>query len=331
MAQETVLIVEDNDLLRDGLREMLTFEGFSVVTTRNGEEALAWMQSNLPMLIVSDVTMPVMDGYDFYTAVRSHPEWTTIPFIFLTARAEPADIQTSRNLGADDYLTKPISRDELVSTIRSRLKRSHQIQVAQLQQAYQASLTAMANAIEVRDPRSYGHVERVTECSLLLADYLGWHHRQIEHLRFGAILHDIGKIHIPQATLQKRGSLSDEEWELVKRHPLTGAEMIKGLPFLAEAVPIVRHHHERWDGKGYPDGLSGRAIPEGARIVTITDAFDTMISHRPYRQKRTPQEAFEEILRLSGENYDPTVVIALQRVWDDGKIDEILAAVQRTT
>jgi len=324
MANETILVVEDNDMLRDGLCEMLAYEGFNVLTARNGEEGLEQLSLRTPSLIVSDVTMPFMDGYSFYNAVRTRPEWTTIPFIFLTARSDPEDIRTSRNLGADDYLTKPISREELVGTIRSRLNRFRQIQMAQLQRAYQASLTALANAIEVRDPVSYGHVERVTTYSLLLAEYRGWHRSRIEQLRFGAILHDVGKIHIPQVTLQKQGPLNELEWELVKHHPITGAEMIKNIPFLAEAIPIVLHHHERWNGEGYPQGLNGIAIPEGARIVAIADAFDSMTTPRPYSSLIQPHQAIDEILRLAGEQYDPTIVIAFQNAWDDGRIQEIL-------
>lgn len=323
MAKETILIVEDNDMLRDGLREMLTYEGFTVLTARNGKEGLEQLKTRMPALIVSDVTMPIMDGYDFYNTVRARSEWTTIPFIFLTARSDPVDIRASRNLGADDYLTKPVSREELVSTISSRLNRFRQIQMAQLQQAYQASLTALANAVEVRDPDTFGHVERMTTYSLLLADYLGWYQARIEQLRFGAILHDIGKIHIPQTILQKPGPLNEEEWQLIKRHPITGAEMIKNLLSLAEAAPIVRHHHERWNGEGYPDGLAGKAIPEGSRIVAVADAFDSMTTHRPYGSRFTPQQALEEILKLTGEYYDPNVVIAFQRAWDDGKVQEV--------
>jgi putative two-component system response regulator len=303
---------------------MLAYDGFNILTARNGKEALEQLETKIPALIISDVTMPIMDGFEFYNVVRDRHEWTTIPFIFLTARSEPADIQVSRNLGADDYLTKPISREELVSTIRSRLNRFRQIQMVQLQRAYQASLTALANAIEVRDLESYGHVERVTSYALLLAEYLGWHRSRVEQLRFGAILHDVGKIHIPQAILQKKAPLSEHEWVMVRRHPVTGAEMSKDIPFLAEAIPIILHHHENWNGSGYPHGLEGKDIPEGAQIVAIADAFDSMTTHRPYGTRFTPQQALEEIQDLAGERYDPTIVIAFQRAWDDSKIQDVL-------
>jgi putative two-component system response regulator len=316
MANEVILIVEDNDLLREGLREMLSLEDFTVITARNGSEALQWMETVSPELIVSDVTMPVMDGFDFYSVVRSHLEWVTIPFIFLTARAEPEDIQAGRSVGVDDYLTKPVNREELVTTIRSRLARARQILVTQLQQAYLASLTAMANAIEVRGPYAQGHVERVTYYTLAIAEALGWHGRQNELLRFGAILHDVGKIYVPEAILNKPTSLTEEEWVEIRQHPVNGADMIKGIPYLVGVAPIVRHHHERWDGKGYPDSLQGPDIPLGARILTVADAYDVMTSPRPYGKLFTAREAYDEIVGLSGINYDPAAVAAFQCVWE---------------
>jgi putative two-component system response regulator len=328
MAEETVLVVEDNDMLREGLDEILSSEGFSVVCASNGQEALELMKTISPDIIVSDVAMPVIDGYEFFHAVRERQEWVTIPFIFLTARSEPDDLLTGRDLGVDDYLTKPISRQELVTTIHSRLERSRQIQVARFQQAYMLSLTALANAIEDRNPNSQGHVKRITDMALTLAEYLGWHNRMVESLRFGAILHDIGKIHIPEDILFKKTVLTKEEWEIIKAHPSMGAEMITGLPFLADAVPIVRHHHERWDGQGYPEGLSGESIPEGARILAVVDAFDNMTTSSTYSPLKSPQEAYEEILELSGRNYDPKIVSAFKLAWEE---DKILSSTQKVT
>jgi putative two-component system response regulator len=324
MTKEVILVVEDNDMLREGLREMLAVEGFTALGARNGVEALDVMSTVLPNLIVSDVTMPVMDGHAFYNAVRTHNEWVTIPFIFLTAHAEPSEVRAGRSLGADDYLVKPINRDELVSIIQTRLMRSRQVQVGQLQHAYRASLTALANAIELRDPSSTGHIERIVGYTHILAELSGWNQRQIENLRFGAILHDIGKIHISESILLKKSSLTEEEWAEVKLHPVTGSEMIKGIPLLAEAVPVVRSHHENWDGSGYPDGLAGSAIPEGARIVALADAFDAMTSARLYRLLHTPQEARQEILLLAGKYYDPNVVEAFESAWEARRIQSMV-------
>ena len=331
MNKETLLIVEDNDTLRDGLREMLGLEGFAVVTAANGNEALGRMSTITPDLILSDIAMPVMDGIEFFSAVRNRPEWVTIPFLFLTARGEKQDILRGKNLGAEDYLVKPLSRDELVTAVRSRLARSEQLRMVQLQRAYEASLTALANAIDLRDRYTRGHVERVTGYAVALAGQLGWVEKRMEQLRFGAILHDIGKIHISEKILLKSGPMTDEEWEDIKRHPIIGAEMIKDIPYLTHAVPIIRSHHERWDGKGYPDGLEGKLIPMGARIVAIADAFDAMTTNRPYSPARTLELAYQEILDCTGSRYDPEIVRAFSEMWDANQIREIAANWQSTT
>jgi putative two-component system response regulator len=326
MANETLMVVDDNEALREGLSEMLSFEGFTVVTSENGLEALEKMQVISPDLIISDITMPQMDGYSFFSAVRSRPEWVTIPFIFLTARAEREDVLAGKNMGAEDYLVKPLSREELVTAVRARLARSRQLEMAQLQQAYEASLTALANAIDLRDRYTRGHVERVTSYAMIIASCMDWPEWRVEQLRFGAILHDIGKIHIRETTLFKAAPLTEEEWEEIKKHPINGAEMIKDIPYLSNAVSIVRHHHERWDGKGYPDRLAGEKIPIDARIVAVADAFDAMTTERPYSPRHDLEEAYEEILNCSGKQYDPQVVEAFRIAWDSGELHKIKTA-----
>jgi putative two-component system response regulator len=320
MADELILIVEDMDLLREGLREILTNEGFSVVTARNGSEALDQMNNKVPELIISDITMPVMDGIDFYSAVRARKEWIGIPFIILSARSEPADFTVGRHLGVDDYLVKPVSRDELVNTVRSRLGRFQQAQMARVQQAYLDSLITMANAIETRTNQTSHHIENITHYAILIAGHLGWSGKRLSTLRFAAILHDIGKIHIPATILFKTGSFDPDEWELVQRHPITSAEMIKDVPFLSDCVPFVRHHHERWDGKGYPDGLAGEEIPDGARILCVADSLDAMTTQHIYAAARSLTDAMENIISLAGSQYDPEVVAALQSIWQDGRL-----------
>jgi len=314
------MVVEDNHVLREGLRDILAFEGFNVLSAANGVEALEKMKFTSPDLILSDISMPVMDGYDFYQSVRTRDDWITIPFVFLTARGEREDILRGKNLGAEDYLVKPLSREELLTAIRSRLSRSQQIKVAQLHQAYEASLTVLANAIDVRDPYTRGHVERVTAYAQELAAQMACQEEFIEQLRFGAILHDIGKIVIQEATLFKAEKLTEKEWTEIKMHPVTGAEMIRDIPYLAPAVPFVRYHHERWDGTGYPEGLVGEGIPLGARIISVADGFDAMTIDRPYRQGRSLQEAHQEILRCKGSQFDPTVVNAFEKAWASQKL-----------
>lgn len=323
MDRETLLIVEDNLIMREGLRDILTLEGYRIETAENGREALEVMNTTTPELIVSDIAMPEMDGYAFFQAVRSRSEWVTIPFIFLTARGEREDILAGKDLGAEDYLVKPLTRNELLTAVRARLDRSQELQLVQMQKSYDSSLTVLANAIDVRDPYTYGHVERVTAYSHEIGTQFEWQGRMLDQLRYGAILHDIGKIFIDEATLLKSGPLTDEEWDEMKRHPITGSNMVRDIPYLAVAIPVVRHHHERWDGRGYPDGISGSTIPLAARIVSVADGFDAMTTTRPYQKHRTLEQAYEEVMACSGTQYDPEVVSAFQRAWESGKIQAI--------
>jgi len=317
MSKERILIVEDNDILREGLHILIEAEGFRVISAEHGLDAIEKMSGNCPDLILSDISMPEMDGFEFYEAVRKQPEWVTIPFVFLTARGERDDVFASKRLGVEDYLVKPVAREELITTIRSRLDRHQQLMLAQLQQAYESSLILLANAIELRDKYTRGHVERVTHYAMLIAEKMDMTITQIGHLRFGAILHDIGKIYISENILCKAESLDSNEWDEMKRHASVGANLLQSISYLDNSIPIIRHHHERWDGHGYPDGLAGEKIPLGARIVAVADSFDAMTTSRVYHQAIPSQIALEEIIAGKGTLYDPSVVDAFQSSWDE--------------
>ena len=324
MAGETILIVEDNQVLLDGLKNLLEQEAYKVVIAGHGFEGLERMHLIAPDLILSDIIMPEMDGYAFFEAVRSKPEWISIPFIFLTARREKEYILAGKKLGVEDYLLKPVSPDELLTTIRSRLGRLQQLHFAQLEQSYEASLIMLANAIEVRDPYTRGHVERVMNYALSVTEYLVWNPAEIKVIRFGSILHDIGKINISETILKKDGPLNNDEWREMKKHPVYGVELISGIHYLAPAIPVIQNHHERWDGSGYPAGLCEEEIPLSARIVAVADSFDAMTTERPYRPVMLPSEACKEILQCSGSQYDPTVVKAFVKAWYASQIQSIL-------
>jgi putative two-component system response regulator len=316
MPDETLLIVEDHDVLREGLQILLESEGYQVISAAHGLEALEKMEKITPDLIMSDISMPEMDGYALYNAVRSRPEWVTIPFIFLTARGERTEVFASKKLGVEDYLVKPVERHELVTTIRSRLERSQQLMLAQLQQAYEASLIMLANAIELRDRYTRGHVERVMHYAMVIAEQMGWSQSQLKTLQFGSILHDIGKIYVQEGILSKAGPLDDVEWVEMKQHTVVGAELLLKIPYLTQAIPIIRFHHERWDGSGYPLGLVGEEIPLGARIVSVADSFDAMTTARVYQKPVTREGALAEIKAGSGTKYDPAVVDAFLAAWE---------------
>jgi putative two-component system response regulator len=311
-----ILVVEDNDILRQGMQLLLEADGFVVLSANNGLSALEQVRKNVPDLILSDISMPEMDGFRFFEAVRSCPEWVTIPFVFLTARGGRDDIFEGKRLGAEDYLIKPINRQELLATIRSRLARSQELLFAQLQQAYEASLIMLSNAIELRDRYTRGHVERVMYLSLSIGRQMGMSTSQLTFLQFGSILHDIGKIYIGSKVLSKPGPLDADEWEEMKRHPIVGADLVKNIPFLAPTIPVIRFHHERWDGTGYPDALSGDSIPLGARIVAVADSLDAMTTVRVYKGAIAPDAAFRELQEGSGSRYDPDVIRATSACWN---------------
>jgi putative two-component system response regulator len=312
-----ILLVEDNPVLRDGVQMVLEADGFRVISANHGREALEYMHAECPDLILSDISMPEMDGFALFDAVRARPEWIAIPFIFLSARGGREEVFKGKKLGAEDYLVKPIDSQELVATIRSRLARSQEILLAQVQQAYESSLIMLSNAIELRDQYTRGHVERVMKYSEIIAKHMGMDSGQIKTLQFGSILHDIGKIYIKEEILKKPGSLDDDQWNEMKRHPVIGAELVKNIPYLAPAIPVIRHHHERWDGGGYPDGLAGEHIPLEARIVSVADSLDAMTSSRVYQESCSMKEAWEELLRGSGHQYDPAIVKVIQQNWEE--------------
>jgi putative two-component system response regulator len=309
-ASITLLVVEDDDILREGLQILLELEGYQVITASQGLAALDQMRTFTPDLILSDITMPEMDGFQFYEVVRSRQEWDTIPFIFLTALIERDSFYASKRLGVEDYLVKPIDRQNLLASIRSRLERNQQLMLLGLERAYEAALIMLANAIELTDQYTRRHVDRVMEQAVRIGEHLQLSESQARNLRFGAILHDIGKIYIPERILRKPTKLDDQEWAEMKRHTIYGTELLSAIPYLEGTIPIIRSHHERWDGLGYPDGLRGESIPRGARIVSVADCFDAMTTDRIYHAANSIEQAIQEIKINAGIRYDPEVVEA---------------------
>lgn len=318
-----LLVVEDDAAMLVALRDILEGAGYEVRTAPNGERALELLTEIEPSLILSDISMPIMNGIELFKEVRQAPGGAAIPFIFLTARGTREDIFVGKSMGADDYITKPVTSQELLSAVQARLQRTDELMLAQLKEAYKASLLALANAIEARDYYTRDHVERVNAFSQAIAKELGWPPARRSALEFGAILHDIGKIAVRESVLRKTGPLGRDEWEEMREHPIVGARMLEGIPYLVRAIPIVLYHHERWDGSGYPEGLKGEEIPEEARLLAVADTFDAMTSDRPYRKALPVSLAYETIASEAGKLYDPRMVEAFISCWEAGRIDEI--------
>ncbi len=319
-SSELILIVDNDETLAQSLQEWLEIVGYQVKAASNGRAALQLLEQSHPDIILSDISMPEMDGYEFLEAIRSQPELTMIPFIFLTGRSQRRDTVAGRGLGADDYITKPYELDDLLIAIRSKIKRAQDLALAQLHNVYQDSLTVLANAIETRDTYTRGHVERVRTYAVAIARELGCTAQDLSDIAFGAILHDIGKIAVPESILAKPGKLTEAERQEICKHPETGVAMVRDIAYLSSAIPCIQYHHERFDGHGYPNGLAGATIPVIARILAVADTFDAITSDRPYRHARSQAEATTEIANESGRQFDPHVVDAFQRALGKGLI-----------
>jgi len=307
---QKILLVEDDAPLLDVMCYLLEAEGYEVCPAVNGKQALNLFVASRPNLVISDIMMPEMNGYELLEAVRIMPEGITIPFLFLSARTERSDVDRARSLGVDDYLFKPFEAPELINAVRSRLDRRRVIELFDTRAAHLQTVIMLANVIETRDPYTAGHLERVRRLALNLAFALNWNTEDIAILEFGAILHDIGKIVVPSQVLKKTGPLTKEEWKLMRQHPEAGAKMLEGVDHLKAAVPYVLNHHEWWNGSGYPAGLKGEKIPREGRLLAIADAFDAMTTNRPYHSSMPAVDALDELARYRGIYFDPDMVDA---------------------
>jgi putative two-component system response regulator len=309
-----VLIVEDDADLVGIMRDILETDGHEVITVRNGPAAIASFTNDKPDLILSDIMMPDMDGFAVLQAVRSHPDGLAIPFLFVSARTERRDLTRARDLGADDFIFKPFGVDELSKAVRAKLERKRVVELFNTRSAHLQTVTLLANAIEARDKYTRGHVERVRTYALQLARALEWGAEALIILEFGALLHDIGKISVPEQILNKTGPLDSSEWEQMRQHPEVGARMLEGVDHLHAALPYVLYHHERWDGKGYPHGIGGEEIPPEGRLLAVVDAYDAMTTSRPYRKGLSEVDAVAEIHKGLGVQFDPTMGTAFLKI-----------------
>ena len=317
-----ILLAEDDSGLRSMISLLLEMKGFDVISFPNGRLALDAFPSVAPDLIVSDISMPALDGFGLLEGVRKYPNGAVVPFLFLSARSEQEDINSARRLGADDFLFKPFAPDDLVNAVKSRLDRRRMSELFDTHQAHLQTITLLANVIEARDQYTRGHVDRVCELAQELGRALNWSSYALSVLEYGAVLHDIGKIMVPEAILNKPSKLSPEEQEIMQRHVLAGARIIDGITHLQEARPYILYHHEKWDGSGYPEGLKGLSIPPEGRILAIVDVFDALTSDRPYHQSSPHEKAYKFLLEESGNYFDPVMVEAFCKINLEKNLDK---------
>ena len=292
LAVGKVLVVDDEPGNVELLTSLLTREGYRVVTASNGDEALAMVASEHPDLVLMDVLMPKLSGYDVCEQIKRNPATRLTPVVLITAMHERARKIQGINAGADDFLTKPVDPHELKARARSlvRLKRY----TDDLDSA-ESVIMSLALVIEARDAYTDGHCQRLAAYATALGKALHLKGDEVAALFRGGYLHDVGKIGIPDDVLLKTGRLSDSEYRRIKDHPVIGDRLCGELRSLRQVRPIVRHHHERLDGSGYPDGLKGDAIPLLAQIMGIVDVFDAITTDRPYKAAATAARAYEEL------------------------------------
>jgi putative two-component system response regulator len=302
-----VLCVDDNPLNRELVAASVTAAGFDVSFAENGAEAVEIIDREGIDIVLLDLLMPVQDGAETLRLLRADPRHLFLPVIVLTAHGGGNMRQEAIVAGADDFIAYPLNRVELITRIRSllRIKDFH----ADLEQTYSV-ICALALALEAKDQYTRGHSQRVGDLSRAFALHLGLGDAAGERVRVAGLLHDIGKIAVPESLLNKQGPLTREEFLRVIDHPVIGEEMVRPLLTLSAVLRMIRHHHERYDGRGYPDGLRGDDIPYEVRLLSIVDAYDALTSHRSYRPAPLSHTAALETLRreAAGGKWDPVMV-----------------------
>jgi putative two-component system response regulator len=335
----TCLIVDDEPGVRKFLTRMLQAQGFQCFEAASGREALRLLDRiDAPPLIVTDMRMPEMDGITFLEVVRDQYPDTSV--IMLTGMNDTSTAVDCLHRGAADFLLKPISMSEFQARVtralekralvlqnrfyQEHLERQVHEQATRIQELFLQGVQMLARALEAKDAYTRGHSIRVSQYAVAMASRMGFAGVSLDGIRLGGELHDIGKIGTREAVLHKPGTLTAEEFRQITEHPLLGERMLSPLAQESpDVLRIVRSHHERLDGRGFPDGLRGEKIPIEARIVAVADAFDAMTTRRPYRESRSPADALAELRRVAGSQLDPEAVEAFVEAYPSERAVEI--------
>jgi len=300
-----VLVVDDGEMNRALVEAYLSDLDCRLRTAEDGPTALKAIDAECPDLVLLDVQMPGMDGYEVCRQIKARPRGRLLPVVMITALDHPRDRVLALEAGADDFMSKPVDRIELVARVRSALRLKALYDT--LDSADQV-IFSLAAAVEAKDAYTERHTHRVAESARHIGEKMGLSERALDALYRGGIIHDIGKIGVPDAILLKPGPLDSRELERMRRHPIIGEAIVRPLRSGANLLPIIRHHHENFDGSGYPDHLAGRAIPHLARIVAVCDAYDALVTDRPYRKAKSVDEALGILNDGAGRQWDPEAV-----------------------
>lgn len=322
-----VLIVDDDEFNLRVAGDILTEQHYTISTAQSGEAALKLMEEYLPRLVLLDLHMKGMDGRETMKRIQANDKWKKIPIIFLTSDNKPETEKECLVLGAMDFITKPfvpmvmlsrISRIMELAELQNDLETKLEEKTKLVEKVSLNSIMVIANTIDAKDAYTSGHSLRVAKCSAAIARKLGWSEKDVQNLHYVALLHDIGKIGVPDAILNKPSRLSDEEFQVIKKHPVIGNDILKDIHMIRSVAEGALYHHERYDGRGYPFGLAGEDIPLYARIIGIADAYDAMTSNRIYRHKLTMEKVIREFENGRGTQFDPLLTDLFLEMLHDG-------------
>lgn len=306
---QTILVVDDSRDIALLMRELLAVRGYEVQVAFSSGDAERQIAVQPPDLILLDVVMPGKDGYQLCRELKENRETRLIPVVMITGLTDRENKIRGIEAGADDFLNKPIFPEELFARVKSLLRLKEFTD--ELDNA-EAVLCTLGLSVEARDPYTEGHCERLAEYASGLGSFLDLEPEAIVALKRGGYLHDLGKIAVPDEILKKGTDLNAQEWAIMHRHPETGERICKPLRSLRRVLPIIRHHHEHWDGSGYPDGLAGEEIPLLARILQVVDVYDALRTARPYKDPQSHEKAFETMLAEADRGFwDRSLVMAL--------------------
>jgi len=330
--QHGKLLVVDDEPSNLALIEQILGEDYNLVFARNGQEALAAVAKHAPVMLLLDVQMPDMDGYEVCRRLKASPGGDQIPVLFITSRSDEIDENEAFEAGGVDFITKPISPLVLRARVRTHLSL---VRATDLERSQRDAIDMLARAGHFRDNDTGVHIWRMADYSALLAEAVGWSEESVALMKLAAPMHDTGKMGIPDAILQKPAKLDAAEWAVMKTHARIGHDILarSEARVFKLAAEIALYHHERWDGSGYPEGLAGTEIPQSARIVAVADVFDALSMRRPYKDPWPVERVVETLNAEAGHHFEPELITlfnaSLERIleikatWDAREPDEL--------